>query len=402
MPDNSTDPSTAGHPVLPRPLPRLKGPFQPGVSDPVWPEETPCGFDASIYQANYAGRVDRQRHLHIITIDVTVTTRCELVKLLSRLTDFARHEMSKKPSTTDARPYDQTTASRRVTVTVGFGATLFTTIQGDDRFGLAGLRPNCLKVIPASEGDDQFDPRQHAADLVVLASSDDLYVNEYILGKLFYKGVHPGIEIRRVDRGYSRPDNREPSGFEDGLTNPTDQTPQHLLRHLVYVQPTDGEPDWCVNGTYLGYRKVQRQLRHFFQLSDAQREAVFGTHRTTGNRLSNPSKSSHSMKMNPKRPTPDLFGILEESRRFYRRPYFYDDGLDGDKELRGLLHLSFARNLATQYEWPVHMWQMNANFPNAGDGRDALYTIGGAANICGGYFFIPAASRDYLGVGLFS
>jgi Sigma-70, region 4 len=82
------------------------------------------------------------------------------------------------------------------------------------------------------------------------------------------------------------------------------------------------------------------------------------------------------------------------------------DGLDArGEEVRGLHHLSFARNLAAQYEWPVQMWEMNKDFPNPGTGRDALYEVGGAANIGGGYFFLPPAAKsekDYLGSALFT
>ena len=104
--------------------------------------------------------------------------------------------------------------------------------------------------------------------------------------------------------------------------------------------------------------------------------------------------------MNPRRTSPDLFGVCDDSRRFLRRPYFFNDGLSPTGlELRGLHHLSFARNLGVQYEWPVHMWQMNEDFPTPGTGRDALYAVGGASNIGGGYFFIPAAGPDHDFIG---
>ena len=109
--------------------------------------------------------------------------------------------------------------------------------------------------------------------------------------------------------------------------------------------------------------------------------------------------------MNPRREAPDFTGTLDASRHFFRRPYFFDDGLDASGgELRGLHHVSFVRNLTTQYEWPVLLWQTNPNFPKEGTGMDALYARGGAVNIGGGYYFIPAAAQsadDYIGSGLF-
>lgn len=387
------------------PLPRYDGPFQPGITDPVWDATPPPGVDAGLYAKSYAGQLERQRHLHVITADAAVGSRAELRELLVKLSKFARHQMLKQPPQDDLRPYDPPLLSRRVTVTVGFGAPLFTTEQGDDRFGLAGQKPAWLKVMPPTEGDAPgFHPRDHATDLIIIVSSDDTYVNEYIFGKIYYGGVHPRIAVRSVERGYARPDNREPSGFEDGLTNPRDVPPDYEMRRFVYVRDGDGEPAWCTDGTYLGYRKIGRRTARFFELKMREREAVFGVERLTGERLKRPNPHAHAPKINPRRDHPDLFGFMDISRRFLRRPYFFNDGLDANgEEVRGLHHLSFARNLAAQYEWPVHMWQMNRDFPFKGAGLDAIYEIGGAANIGGGYYFMPrapATKDDYLASSL--
>jgi deferrochelatase/peroxidase EfeB len=391
--------------ILASPLPLLGGPFQPGITDPVWPAETPNGVDDTVYQERYAGQLERQRHLHVVTADVTVRTREELLDLLKRLTRFTSHQMEKPPAHDYQRGYDLTVRSRRVSITIGFGATLFTTHQGDDRFGLAALRPNGLKVMPTSEGDAEgFRPRDYATDLVVLVASDDTYVNEYIFGRLYYGRVHPGLVVRRVERGYARPDTREPSGFEDGLSNPRELPTDNPMHRVVYVREHDEEPTWCRDGTYLGYRKIRRRMARFFELSDSEREAVFGVERTSGLRLAAANSRAHAPKMNPRREHPDLFGIMDHERRMLRRPYFFNDGLDSQgEEVRGLHHLSFARDLAKQYEWPVQMWQMNRNFPTPGTGLDPLYGIGGAANVGGGYYFMPAApvgADDWIGSGL--
>lgn len=383
--------------LLPRPLPSYNGPNQPGITDPVWPSEPPAGVDPDVYKQQYAGQLERQRHLHIVTANVAVQTRAGLLSLLESLTKSVRHQMLKKPPVRDHRRHDESVISRRVTVTVGFGATLFTTAQGDDRFGLAGRKPASLKIMPPSEGDDTlFKPRDHGADLIILVASDDVYVNEYIFGLFYYGKVHPGISVKQVERGYARPDSREPSGFEDGISNPRALSPlDDPMRRAVYVHEGDSEPAWCVGGSYLGYRKVRRRMARFFQLPIHEREAVFGVHRNSGKRLPASPHTAHAQKMNPDRPHPDLFGRMDKSRRFLRRPYFFNDGLDahGD-EVRGLHHLSFARDLVTQYEWPVLMWEMNRDFPAPGAGLDALYGLGGASNIGGGYYFVPRNPRS--------
>jgi deferrochelatase/peroxidase EfeB len=259
------------------PEPDYDGVHQPGVTDPVWPPNPPDGVgDRAAYAERYAGQLERQRHLHIVTADVACSTRAELSGLLETLAGFCDHQMRKAPPPWDARPYDPPVKSRRVTMTVGFGATLFTTLQGDDRFNLAPLRPASLKLMPQIDGDEGFKPADYATDLIILIASDDSYVNEYLFGRLYYGTVDPQILVRRVERGYARPDSREPSGFEDGLTNPRHGKPDSEMYGLVYVTGADEEPAWCVGGTYLAYRKVRRRMAGFFALSGERQQQVIG------------------------------------------------------------------------------------------------------------------------------
>ena len=150
---------------LTQPEPALQAPHQPGVTDPVWPLSAPAGVNASVYEQSYAGQLERQRHLHIVTADLVARSRAELGHALHKLTDFARHQMTKKPPA-PARLLDPIVVSRRVSVTMGFGAPLFTTREGDDRFGIAALRPNGLKMIPQVDGDVGFKPAEVATSLI--------------------------------------------------------------------------------------------------------------------------------------------------------------------------------------------------------------------------------------------
>ena len=62
----------------------------------------------------------------------------------------------------------------------------------------------------------------------------------------------------------------------------------------------------------------------------------------------------------------------------------------------GLHHLSFVRNLAMQYEWPVLMWQINPDFPARGTGRDARFTTLAVGVLL---YFMPAAPIGKNNVG---
>lgn len=389
--------------ILPLPVPRLSGHFQPGVTDPVWPAAAPAGIDAGAYNNVYAGRLARQRYLHIVTANVTpdivAGSDRALAGVIEALGEFAHDQMVRKPDHVEHRPFDPPIRSPRVTVTVGYGATLFTTPEGDDRFGLAGVKPTWLKIIPPIPGDDAaFSPRAYASDFIILLASDDPYVNEYLFGLLHYGNVHPGIAVETLERGYARPDSREPGGFEDGSSNPLDAERDSPMHHFVYVREKDEEPDWCIHGTYLGYRKIQRRLRAFFKLDKHQQDEIMGADRNTGEPIAGMPAHCHKFKMNPRRDEPDLLGIKDDQRQILRRPYFYDDGLDAQgHELRGVHHMSFARNLALQYEWRIQMWQMNKHFPKPHSGADSLYDpSGGAMNVGGGYYFLPGVSNTHL------
>jgi deferrochelatase/peroxidase EfeB len=390
--------------ALVTPLPTYEGVHQAGIADPVWPAAAPAGVDANTYAKSYAGDVERQRHLHIVFADALTDRKAELKSALEALSGFARHQMLKEPP--PLRPLDPPPANRRVTVTIGLGAPIFLTRHGDDRFGFAALRPRGLKIMPQFVGDDGFDPADQATDLVLLIASDDYYVNEYILGRVLYGTVSPLVVVRRVERGYARPDSREPSGFEDGITNPKNLADDRRLDRFVFVRRGDPEPDWCADGTYMAYRKVRRRLKAFFQLDVPKREDIFGTDTKSGERRKRNPHDSHAPKMNPRRKEPDFTGTPDDSRHFFRRPYFFDDGLDPEgNEVRGLHHVSFVRNVITQYEWPILLWQTNKDFPVKDSGIDALYARGGAANIGGGYYFMPAAAwtdGDFVGAGLFA
>jgi deferrochelatase/peroxidase EfeB len=390
-------------PQLTAPLPDLKAAYQPGITSPAWPPEPPADTDPEIYADQYAGQIDRQRFCHILFADVTAANSAELKELLTKLTGFAHDQMDRPPVQSE-RQLDATVPNRRVSIAVGFGASLFTTRHGDDRFGLAAMRPRHLRIIPKIMGDEAFDPAHEVSDLIIIVASDEMYVNEFIFDWIFNDGVHPAITVRRLERGYSRPDSREPSGFVDGISNPKIGAPTEAAEDFVYVHPGDDEPDWCHHGTYLAYRKIRRGLGDFFKLSETDQAAVFGVDPETGIRIGGAPAAAHAEKMNPRRPGhSDLFGIADTDRRFLRRPYFFDEGLDPrGEEIRGVHHLSFVRQLTEQYEWPVLMWQTNPDFPHHGAGIDELYEKGGATNLTAGYYFMPAAAADgsYIGAGL--
>ena len=131
--------------------------------------------------------------------------------------------------------------------------------------------------MPRFYGDSPaFSPSQQASDIICLIASDHIYVNVYLVGLMVNGEVDSRLLIRDVEQGYARPDNHESGGFMDGISNPTNAKPPGEMDNLTYIQPADEEPDWCTNGTYLAYRKVQQNLKDFLKRDLNQKEKLFG------------------------------------------------------------------------------------------------------------------------------
>lgn len=93
--------------------------------------------------------------------------------------------------------------------------------------------------------------------------------------------------------------------------------------------------------------------------------------------------TAHIRKANPR--TPD-----DAKRRLFRRGYpLVVAEVEATK--RGLVFVSFARTITTQFEFITRAWTTNPNFPFPEAGIDALRAF--ETVLCGGYFFVPPLTR---------
>lgn len=409
--------------LLPKPLPTLSGPFQPGIADPQWPIATPEGADAERYAIERAGRISPQSFVTVLAMDIAASRRQDLADVLRATSDFAGREMSRPPVEWNLPIGEDAPATYRVTVTIGFGPSLFLTPEGNDRFQLNHARPRWLRTMPTVPGDE-FNPTTEATDLLMVIASDHPYVNVAIARSVVHGYVDKRLLVRRIEQGFSRPDKREFLRFDDGIDNLSNANDGELDK-FVFVQGMDEEPQWCVNGSYLAWRKIRENLPMWEGMSVPQQEGAIGRHKQTGRPLSRshtgtgdmtpvyPSPTepadgplaAHIRKVQPRRPGVDLFGASDLERRFLRRAYPFFDGLDSSHSVHcGLLFMAFMRNLRKQFEWPVQMWQTNPDFPLRDTGIDTLYAKRILSNIAGGYYFCPPAPTEnsFVGSGMFS
>lgn len=420
-------------PLLPTPI--LDGPFQPGITDPQWPIDPPDTIindeeARARYELERAGRIDPQNFLTVVTADVKVHTRSELGDVLKSLSSFARAQMSRRPDDNHIPILRELPKSWRVTVTIGLGASIFLSPQGDDSFGLRHHKPRWLRTMPKVAGD-KYEPAEAAADLIFLIASDHPYVNVSIAralaqGNWGKEGTkETRIAVRTIDQGFARPDRREFLRFDDGIDNLSNAR-NYELDKFVYVSSEHGEPAWAVNGTYLVWRKIRENLPFWEAFAQPEQEKMIGREKASGKPLSRqvtgPSGmtpvypdphdtadgplTAHIRKVQPRRPGVDLFGISDLERRFLRRGYPYFEGLDATGSASsGLLFLAFMSDLRKQFEWPVQSWQTNPDFPSPGTGIDILFGSGVLSNVSGGYYFCPpapAGAEDFLGSAMFT
>lgn len=449
---------------LPMPEGLFNGNFQSGITDPRWPKEPPTGFDpetildilneriedgrlrkedqnllsledvGNSYESDYAGRISKQKHISILRANCLVEKREDLQNLLKIITEFASEEIRRLPSVKHLRILEELPDSYRVTVTLGLGASLFTTLDGFDRYGLSQNKPRYLKLMPPFMGDSEtLDPSASASDFIILISSDHPYINvaivrffaEYLNKRYSETHGYEGnaVEFSGVEQGFQRKDTREFLGFDDGIDNISMREDE--LERLVYVSDADNEPDWCVNGTYMVYRKIRERMPDWEKLKDADQEAMIGREKENGNPLSREvtgpngktpvypdstdpadgALNSHVRKVQPRRKEQDLFGLDDLDRRFLRRPYPFFDGLDENgHSINGLQFVAFMKSIQQQFEHVVNMWQLNPDFPVPNAGIDALYANNILETLDGGYYFCPpglTSSDDYFASGLF-
>ncbi|NMO05213.1 Dyp-type peroxidase [Gordonia sp. TBRC 11910] len=251
---------------------------------------------------NQAGVVtDTQQHTVLAAFDVTNDRRDHVVEVLRRWTALAapltRGESVTVPIYTPAdatSAYADTTqisttsdsleawqaGANRLTVTVGFGRSLFQR-DGKDRFGLAGRMPTQLVELPHFPGD-QLIPDQSDGDLFLQACGDDQQSVFHAVRAI--ARVAPDIAaLRWTQFGYS-PSNRAGTprnlmGFKDGTVNSNAHPPSDLDATLWAGSDS---PGWMAGGTYLVYRRIRMALEHWDRLRVEDQEQVVGRHKVNG------------------------------------------------------------------------------------------------------------------------
>jgi deferrochelatase/peroxidase EfeB len=260
-------------------------------------ERSEPGFDASVpfYGRHQAGiTTAAQDRLHAASFDVTAESSDELRELLRSWTSASASMCAGRsvgePAANPLLPPSDTGEAlgllpARLTVTIGFGPTLFKR-DGEDRFGLAHRRPAALVDLPPFAGDE-LDPARSGGDLIIQACSDDPQVAFHAVRNLarIGRGV---VQPRWSQLGFGRTSRttstqstpRNLQGFKDGTNNLHGDDPQVMARD-VWVGPGD-EPEWMRAGTYMVTRRIRMLLEVWDRASLEDQEHTIGRVKDSG------------------------------------------------------------------------------------------------------------------------
>jgi deferrochelatase/peroxidase EfeB len=255
-----------------------------------------------------------QRHTVLAAFDLTTGDRADLVTLLKDWTALAAaltagqsvtvpiytppggggadaYADATGGSTTDDSLEAYGLGPNRLTLTMGFGRSLFLTGEGEDRFGISGRLPPALISLPHFAGDE-LATADSDGDVFLQACADDPQVAFHAVRSI--ARIAPDVAtLRWTQVGFS-PDNaggtpRNLMGFKDGTMN-SNLHPPASPQATLWAGPEG--PAWMHHGSYLVYRRIRITLEHWDRLPPGLQEQVIGRHKLTGAPLGQPGEFS--------------------------------------------------------------------------------------------------------------
>jgi deferrochelatase/peroxidase EfeB len=331
-----------------------------------------AGAVYSFYQEHQAGILTpAQDRLHFAAFDVTDgTTRTDLIELLQDWTLAAAAMTAGEEvggygaggGPYDAPPEDTGEAvglpASGLTITFGFGPSLFQTSTGADRFGLAAGRPADLVDLPHFPGD-MLDEARSGGDLCIQACANDPQVAVHAIRNLS-RIAFGRAAIRWSQLGFGRTSSTSTSqaiprnlfGFKDGTANIKAEDPAAVTEHL-WVAPGDGA-GWLTGGSYLVARRIRMTIETWDRSSLREQETVIGRTKGEGAPLSGGTEFTEPDFALAGRGDEPLIDTAAHVRlahpsqndgiRLLRRGYNFVDGNDSLGRLdAGLFFISYQR-----------------------------------------------------------
>ena len=329
--------------------------------------------------AHQAGIVTpAQDRLHFAAFDVTTTDRDALVELLQKWTDAAermtRGEDAGPVGAVDGAynlPPDDTgeaigLPASGLTITFGFGPSLFRDADGRDRFGLADRQPEALRDLPHFPADN-LDPRRSYGDLCVQACANDPQVAVHAIRNLVRIGFGT-VAVRWSQLGFGRTSTtsitqdtpRNLFGFKDGTANLKAEEGAALEEHVWVAAGDDPKAEWLAGGSYVVARRFNMTIEVWDRQPLGDQESFVGRSKGTGAPLSGGDEftdfdfdlpgSNDQTIIAPDAHVRLVHPDFNDGARMLRRGYNFVDGSDALGGLNaGLFFLAFVRNPDTHF-----------------------------------------------------
>ena len=339
--------------------------------DPKTPPGAPPRPFFGLHQAGIADAP--QSHLAFAAFNLGIEGRAALRTLMQDWTAAAVAMTSGLPigrATTGAQavPTDTGEAldlpAAALTITVGFGPSLFRDARGRDRFDVAGQYPHALAPLPAFAGD-ALDPRRVGGDLCIQACADDPQVAQHAVRSL-QRVAGKRASLRWTQLGFNRSavlanvssTPRNLFGFRDGTNNiPTHDT--GLMDQHVWAQAADGAA-WMSGGSYLTVRRIRMLTAPWDEEPLAEQERVFGRRKGDGAPLSGgeefttPDFRARGTDGKPLIDPASHMALASPANnggiRILRRAFSYADPLDAqDVPDMGLFFMAYQRDIGRQF-----------------------------------------------------
>jgi deferrochelatase/peroxidase EfeB len=308
-----------------------------------------------------------QSKLVYAAFDLTSTSRDELRTLLQRWTKAIAALAAGQPvgalePTNDFEVPGDTGEGEgspvaRLTVTVGFGRSMFVTADGTDRFALADQLPGALIEMPPFAGD-VIDATRSDGDLSIQCCADDSQTAFYAFHQLARIGRGTAV-VRWVQIGFGRASATATSqttprnlmGFKDGTNNVVSDDADDLKKY-VWVPPGDG-PNWMVDGSYVVTRRIRMLLEAWDRTALREQQAVIGRTKIEGAPLG-AAKEHDTVDLTKLASDAHVVLAAPESNggvRILRRGYNFGDGVDprtGQLD-SGLFFIAYQRHPRRQF-----------------------------------------------------
>ena len=318
-----------------------------------------------------------QDRLHFVAFDVVAKERDELVQMLKDWTAAAARMTAGQDAgpvgatagILEAPPDDTGEAlglpASGLTLTIGFGPTLFRDASGKDRFGLAARKPAALADLPHFPADN-LDPARSYGDLCIQACADDPQVAVHAIRNLARIGFGT-VAVRWSQLGFGRTSTtsvdqstpRNLFGFKDGTMNVKAEETDDVEKHVWVASGDDDRADWLAGGSYLVTRQINMTIEVWDRQPLADQEGFIGRTKASGAPLSGGEELTEPDFTVPGSEGPVIpkdahirvvHPTTNDGARMLRRGYNFVDGSDALGGLdAGLFFIAFVRDPRTQF-----------------------------------------------------